>query len=338
MGFWRNHRKPLKSPGMASLALQSLLAGKDDLARTAIARRVGERLSAATVDETDRQAAEALARVLATDAVERVRCALSLSVRHARHLSREIAMRIAHDVDSVACPFLEVTEVFSEEDWQQLVLTIRRSALVAVARRGAMPVSLAVSLAELGSQAVAETLVDNRAAPMNQRVAGTLIDRFPGATQVMDKLALREDIVAEIAARLTTRVSAAARARLAERYRMPDHTEVVGAEAEMAALLALARHTAPPGLAALVHTLKRDGKLSDFLLLKAAGENLLDFLGVALADRATLRLENVKGTLNQGGSHAVVELLRRAGVAEPLHESFWAALSCGRSKKEWTIH
>jgi len=210
--------------------------------------------------------------------------------------------------------------------------------LVAVARRAAMPGSLAGSLAELGGPEVAEALVDNGAAPMTERVAGTLVDRFQTAAQVMDKLALRGDLVAEIAVRLTAKLSAAARAKLIERYQLPDHTEAAGAEAELAAMLAVVRQTAPASMPALVHALKRDSKLTDFLLLKAAAENLIEFLAVALADRAMLRLEQVRTVLNQAGTRSIVELLRAAGVAAALHDAFWTALSRARSKKEWTIH
>lgn len=70
--------------------------------------------------EADRRAAEELAAALARDALDRVREALAVSVRNADHLPRAVALRIAHDIDSVACPFLEFTQVFSESDWEQL--------------------------------------------------------------------------------------------------------------------------------------------------------------------------------------------------------------------------
>lgn len=87
-------------------------------------------------------------------------------------------MMLAHDVDSVACPFLEVTDVFSETDWQSLILTISRNPRISVARRVSMPDSLALSLAEIGDSVVAETLVENASAPMNAAVCDTLLQRF----------------------------------------------------------------------------------------------------------------------------------------------------------------
>ena len=90
------------------------MSSKDELARAAIAQRVGERMAALELGEVDRRAAETLARVLVSDAAEQVRRELSLAIRHARYLPKDIALKIAHDVDAIACPFLEVTEVFTE--------------------------------------------------------------------------------------------------------------------------------------------------------------------------------------------------------------------------------
>ena len=106
------------------------------------------------------------AQDIARDVAEQVRCALSNAIRNAHHLPRPLAMMLAHDVDSVACPFLEVTEVFTEADWQSLILTISRNASVAVARRENMPDSLALALAGIGDLVVAEPPVENAAAPM----------------------------------------------------------------------------------------------------------------------------------------------------------------------------
>ena len=114
---------------------QDQLAGLDDAARALVAGRVGEVLSAESTSPADRLAADMLAQDIARDVVEQVRCALSNAIRNASNLSRPLAMMLAHDVDSVACPFLEVTEVFTEADWQSLILTISRNARVSVARR-----------------------------------------------------------------------------------------------------------------------------------------------------------------------------------------------------------
>ena len=133
-----------------------------------------------------------LARALIDDAIESVRSELSKAIAHAKHLPRDLALKLAHDVDAVACPFLEATEVFS---WQQLVLTISRGAQNAMARRSSMSEEIAGLLAEVGESMVAETLIENPSAPMTKPVCFTLMDRFASEIWVLDKLAHRDDLV-----------------------------------------------------------------------------------------------------------------------------------------------
>jgi uncharacterized protein (DUF2336 family) len=319
---------------MSFVEVAALMNGKDDLARSVIAQRVGERLSSpAPLDDVERRAAEALAKLLAHDAAERVRSELAKSIRNAKYLPRDIALKIAHDIDSVACPFLEVTEVFSESDWQQLVLTISRSARVAVARRSTMSESLALTLAELGDLAVAETLVDNRATPMTKLVCGTLIDRFETEVSLLDKMAYRDDLLIDVVVRLTIKVSSAAREKLLSSYRMADYTEVIGAEAEAGTLLGIIRETPASGMTALARALRREAKLTDYLLLSAAGENLVEFVVAALSDRTGNRVEQVRGILLHADRRNVIGVLKQAKIPDVLHDGLWSALTFARGKE-----
>ena len=229
-------RNSQRTSAMQQLAPDSLLTGKDEEACVQIAQRVGLHLCDEILSETDRRAAELLARALADDAIESVRVELSKAIGHAKHLPRDLALKLAHDVDSVACPFLEVTEVFSDSDWQQLILTISRGACAAVARRTPMSEGIANSLAQIGDSIVTETLIENPAAPMTKSICHTVMDRFSSEIWVLDKLASRDDLISEIAIKLTTIVSAAAREKLQNTYKLPDFTEPVAAEAETEAV------------------------------------------------------------------------------------------------------
>jgi uncharacterized protein (DUF2336 family) len=262
--------------------LRTLLGDKNEGARTQIAQRVGERLSLTDLPDAERLAAEHLARDLVRDAIERVRQELSIAVSHAKHLPRDIALKIAHDVDSVACPFLEVTDVFLEADWQQLVLTISRGARIAVARRTSMSDGLALALAEIGDAVVAKALVANKTAPMTLAVGQALIDRFQNSAWVLDKLAERSGLNAAIAAKLYPKVGAAARAKLASSYSLADHTDPIGVDAEATALLHFIREAPESHLLAIVECLRQQKRLSPAFLLLAVRGGLLTFLQIAI--------------------------------------------------------
>lgn len=312
----------------------NFLQGQDEHARLKIAQRVGELLSVDELPQVERQAAESLARQLARDAIERVRIALAGAIGSARQLPRDLALRIAHDIDSVSCPFLKITEVFSEEDWEQLVLTLSRAALVAVAGRSSMPGGLALALARFGDSIIIEPLVENPATPMTRPVCDTIIDRFQSATWILDKLAQREDLIAEVAAQLTTMVSAAARATLARRYRVPDQTDAVAEAAEEAALLDLIRQTPALRLPDLATTLRLKGSLTSSLVAAAIEANMLEFFAAALAVMSRRPLREVRRTLLGGAARDVVALFNAAKVPVSRQDVLWKALSAARDHRK----
>lgn len=305
---------------------QKILAGKSETDRLEIAHRVSAHLSNDDISDADRRAAEMIAYELAQDAVERVRRGLSKAVRHAKHLPRDLALKIAHDVDSVACPFLEVTEVFSDSDWQQLLLTVSRGGQIAIARRASMTEEIAGGLSELGESFVAEEMIENPASPMTGPVCNTLMDRFASQAWVLDKLAQREDLIAEIALKLTTRVSAAAREKLASTYNLPDFTGPIVAEAETEAVLQIVRRTPEEALIAFAKTLRNQGKLKPLLLMAALHDEQVEFVEVALSVLSDQSLEHVRSVMRRAEQETVTGLLKKARFPDVMHDEFWKQL------------
>lgn len=317
---------------MAELGLSRLLDDKDDMARCEIARRVGDRLAKADVSDVDRKAAEALARALTDDAIERVRQALSETVRHASLLPKDIALKIAHDVDSVAVPFLSITEVFSDGDWEQLVLTVSRGALVALSGRSSMPESLARRLAEVGDSVVVDSLIENPATPMTGPVCHMVIDRFEMEMWVLDKLAERGDLIAEIAATLTLKVSSMAREKLVQTYKLDAASGAVASEAETAALVKLVTETNHEGMVALARRLHDEDKLAPDLAQAGLRNGSLEFCAAALSLLSAGRLEQVRSVLLRAENETVIRLLAKAGVPEQSRPEFLAEIELARAR------
>jgi len=306
----------------------------DEGARIAVAQRVGSCLAVEDIAAADRKAAELLAQTLAADAIEQVRAALSIAIREAKHLPRELAMMLAHDVDSVACPFLEVTDVFSDADWQSLILTISRSGRIAVAKRKSLSEGLTLSLAELGDSVVAETLVENPNATMGAAVCDALLDRFASEIWVIDKLADRDDLLGDIVVKLTTRVSAAAREKLAATYKLDDFTAPVAAEAETAAILNSVKLLSAKDLLAAAETLHSEKRLTPSLLLAATREGQPAFFEVGLSVVSGRSLTHVRSVLERADENTVRGLFEKTGVPDYLMEEFWAEVEVLRRGKK----
>jgi uncharacterized protein (DUF2336 family) len=319
---------------MTNTEVNALIDDKDEDARVQIATRVGECLSSEDLAQVDRRAAEILARELVQDAIVRVRQALCMAVRHARELPRDIALTIAHDIDSIACPFLAVTEIFSDEDLLQLLLTVSRGARATIAERSPMGEGLAQNLSGVGDAVVAGTLIGNPAAPMTEPVCKNLLDRFETDAEVLDKLALREDLITDIAIKLTARVSDAARDKLCRTYDIPGSVpgtlEPVVEEAAVGAIIELLKTTADDDLMIVVQTLKADGKLTPAVLLKALQAGHMTFLEVGLEVLSGRTAAHVRSVIRRADENAVGQLLGRAFIPATLHTEFWNAVHAAR--------
>lgn len=314
----------------AKPALGKLLVDKEDADRIVVAQRVGQILSTDDLPVAERLAAEGLARELVRDAIERVREALSEAVKAAKFLPRDVALKIAHDVDAVACPFLEATEIFSDRDWRQLVMTISRGARIAVARRKSMSEGLALALAEVGDPVVADVLVANAAAPMAPPVCHTIIELFADSSWILDRLAERESLAEEIVAKLIVKVSAAARDKLSAAYGLTDHIATIIAESELNALQELVREVPERNLLVLAKRLNREHKLTPLLVLTVLREEGLPFFEAALSVLSGARLERVRTVVRHEKAGAVAKLLERASIPSAMHEDIWTAIQPAR--------
>lgn len=303
---------------------QEMVSGMDEDARVQIAQRVGAHLIGEDLPAADRRAAELLAYSLARDTIERVRTALSVAIRQARHLPRDLAMTLAHDVDAVACPFLGFTDVFSDAEWQSLILTISRSARITVAGRESMNDGLACLLAEMGDSVVAETLIENPHAPMSAAVCDVLLDRFAPEIWVIDKLADRDDLLADIVVRLLSQVSAAAREKLAATYMRDDLTDSLAMDAETAALLDSIKSLTTTDLVAAAETLHGNNRLTLHLLLAAARNGQPAFFEIGLSVVSGRSLAHIRSVLGRADEKTVRRLFAKIGVPGHLMEDFWA--------------
>ena len=194
--------------------------------------------------------------------------------------------------------------------------------------------ALALILAKYSDVPVAENFVDNRAAPMTRPVCNTLLTRFVSETSVLDRLAQRDDLFVDVAVKLTTMVSAAAREKLARLYKLPGRTESVGIKAEEAAILHLIRETRPSRLPTLVQSLRQEQKVSTRVLFMALRQNSLDFFVAVLADATRDPFDEVRRKILQGNAGTVISLLRKGRIPSARLDEFYKVLMVLREKRK----
>lgn len=301
------------------------LEAKSPDQRREIAERAAGCLNAAATD-ADRLGAEELVRQLAADAVLLVREALAHTVRYNSFLPEDVAKRIAHDVESVSVPFLEVTEVFGDAELQALALTVREAARAAMARRHSVPKPLADTLAEVGRAPTARSLAQNPGAELDASAARILLHKFPDDMTVLERLAGRPQLPLDVVESLLTRVSEAARRKLAETYGMPDYTEPLVPDSFLRAMLRAISRTPRAGLQTYARELHQRGQLCPVMILRALQRGHLAFFEAAMSVRANLPLDNVQRLTRGGGVIGMAKLSQKAKIPAYLREDYRVAV------------
>jgi uncharacterized protein (DUF2336 family) len=319
----------------APAQLDALLVDKSDAERARIARKAAQQLQVAELPADQRQAAEIIVRRLAEDAIELVRQTLSHAVSHTRSLPKDIALRIASDIDAVACPFLEVTEVFSDTELMKLVQTLSLGPLAAVARRTTLSEDLALGIVRRANPAVAHALIGNPAAPLTPRVCTPLIERFKSSTSVLDRLAERSDLGTGIAAILIDAVSQAAAQKLAVKYDLGSHAGPTISDAEILSIVRLTLKLPPARYGVIVSTLRNKRKVTPRFLELALREGPIAFFEVAVAAETGVPLDRIKSLVRRGEAELLTRMFQVLKLPADAHVELLQKVMDARERQDW---
>ncbi len=295
--------------------------------RAEIARSLAEKLEAG-LSEFERELTWAVARQLAEDAVEMVRLSLARSVCNCKFLPKDIGHSLAYDIDSVACPFLRATEIFSEEELREIAGAVSDSVRVAIADRDRLTARVTGLLAEIGNIDVAQKLLKNKRADIDEAGFALLSERFGVDDTLLETMAMRTDLPSAIAADLIKRVSRSAREQLEKNYEMaPDFVNVLAQDAQNNALLELAEFKSAAHAMNYAKTLNDKDELSHTFCLVALRNGNLRFFEAAISVLSGTSLQNVELILRDGGLEAIRRLCTKAGFPSLLHREIAEALS-----------
>ena len=114
--------------------IRTLVRGQTEDERAAAAHKLCRRIDQGVSDD-ERAAAEDILRMMAADATELVRRALAVTLKNSPNLPRDVALKLAADIDSVATPVLAFSPVFTDRDLAEIVRATSGVKQIAIARR-----------------------------------------------------------------------------------------------------------------------------------------------------------------------------------------------------------
>jgi uncharacterized protein (DUF2336 family) len=298
-------------------------------ARVGTAAKLAQQFNAAAFGPSEIKLAQEIFRVMARDAEVRVREALAANLKSNPNLSRDIAVILARDVDSVSVPMLSFSEVLTADDLVEIVNAQSSFAkMEAIAGRKAVDESVSAALVERGSERVVARLVSNPGAQVSEPSLHRVVDRFGDSEAVQVPLVHRAALPVTVTERLVTHVADHLRSYLLSKHEISaDVAMDLVLQSRERATVGLAIGVADDALAALVRQLAAGGRLTASLVLRAICMGNLRFFEHALAALAGIPLGNVRALVHETSGAGLRALWTKGGLPDGMLPAIRAAVA-----------
>ena len=300
--------------------------------RAAAAHKLFRSIDRMVLDETERAAARKILNVLAADTAELVRRALAVTLKASDLVPREVARRLAADVDSVALPIINCSPAFSDDDLIEIVRAGSAVRQAAVASRSRVPRDVATVLAAEGRQEAVLALAANDNADLSEDALGLVVDRFGHASEVVSALAYRQVLPLSVTERLVVLASDAAREHLVTRHALAPETAIQFADfaRERVTVDLIDQARVAVDLPEFVARLYGRKALTPSLLLRALARGQMALFEHALAELAGTPHHRAWLMVHDAGPLGLKALYDRAGMPPRLFQAFRSGVDTWR--------
>jgi uncharacterized protein (DUF2336 family) len=313
--------------------IRMLVKGAEPEERALIAHRLCRHMDRAGLTDDERDEAHRILRVLAGDAAEQVRRALAVTLKASPLVPRDVANRLARDIESIAVPVLNFSPVFDDEDLAEIVRVGGPVRQGAVARRPVLTETVTGAIAEFGVAEAVRTACENKGAAFSEKGLTTAIERFEAAESVLEAIALRNALPASVTERLVTLVTGELRERLVNGHDVAPETALAVAigTRERASLDLVEQAARAADLPAFVAHLRRGQRLSASLLLRGLANGQMSFFEWGLAELSGVPHHRTWLMVHDAGALGLTAIYERAGLPVRLLPAFRAAVDAYHS-------
>ena len=313
--------------------IRLLVKGTEPEERAMVAHRLCRHMDRTELTDDERAEAHKILRLMAHDAEEQVRRALAVTLKSSPLVPRDVANRLARDVETISLPLLNFSPVFSDEDLAEIVRIGGPVRQKAVAKRPVLTETVTDAIAEFGDNDAVQTATDNRGASFSEHGLQTAIDRFEASETILASIALRNDLPASISERLVTLVTGELRDRLISGHGATPQTALalaIGAR-ERASLDLVEQATRASDLPGFVAHLHRGHRLTASLLLRSLAHGQMSFFEWGLSELAGVPHHRTWLMVHDAGELGLTAIYERAGLPGRLLPAFRAAVDAYHS-------
>jgi len=313
--------------------IQSLVRGATIDERAAAAHKLCRRIDEIDLTDEDRVVAHEILRVMAGDAAELVRRALAVTLKASTAVPRDVALKLARDVESVAAPMLSFSPVFTDEDLIEIIRYAGPVRQVAIATRVSLPESVTNALVEHGAESAVRAACANDNATFTEGSLQKAISRFANSQQLLAAVAYRQALPPSVAERLVNMVSDQVRDHLINNHALPPETALqiaVGAR-ERATIDLVDQAGRAVDMERFVEHLVAEGRLTPSLLLRVLAHGHITFFEWSVSALAKVPHHRTWLMIHDAGPLGLRAIYERAGLPIRLFTAFRAGVDAFHS-------
>ncbi|MCB9957591.1 MAG: DUF2336 domain-containing protein [Rhodospirillaceae bacterium] len=297
-------------------------------ARAALAPKLAGHLESESLSQGEFAIAHDILNMMARDTAVIVRRALADNLKHTHNLPRDVALTLARDIDDVALPILETSQVFTDEDLVELVREVPEAKQMAIARRNSLSAPVTDALIQTDNREVVRTVVRNGGADITEHSLNRVLDRFGDAEDIQDPMVRRRELPLTVAERLVSRVSDHLKTYLMTHHELSADTasELVMKARERATVNLLGPDADELDVERLAAQLHANGRLTPTLVFRALCVGDLAFFEHSMAQLAGVPVVNARTLLHDRGPLGLKSLYDKAGLPEGLFPAMRVAV------------
>ncbi len=315
-------------PELSEADIIRLMKGETSEERATVAHRLCRRIAIDMLSEDERVFADEIIGILAEDTAELVRRTLAITLRNSPRLPRDVALRLAQDVESVALPVLESSPVFSDEDLIELVLAVTSAKQAAIAARATVSGALAEVICEHAGEMAVEAVTANAGAEFSDRAFEDVVARFPANPALHEAIIMRDHIPVHIAEKMVSLVSGQVFDMLINRHELPAQMaiDLAAGTRERATIDLVEQAGRASDMPRFVQQLNLNGRLTHSLIMRALCVGHMSFVEAALAELSGVPHSRVWLMIHDAGPLGLQAIFERAGMHRKLLPAFRAGV------------
>ncbi len=308
--------------------IRRLVRGDSPEERADATSKLCRRIDRAELSPEDHESAQQILAMLASDTTILVRQALAVTLRNSPKLPRDLAIKLAKDIDAIAVPVLKNSPVLTEEDLVELVLAGSESKQVAIAQRATLSEGLTEVIALYGAKSAVQAVAANDGAAFSNDAYEGVLKRFSQDDDVKGALISRSVMPMHITEKLITLVTGELFDRLVNKHELPPQLaiEIASGARERATLDLVEQAGLSSDPPRFVQQLHLNGRLTPSLIMRALCLGHMGFVEHALAELAGVPRTKAWLMIHDAGTLGLKTIFERAGLPSGMFTAFRLAV------------